>query len=45
MWKRGNVDLPRMEKLIDRQVTEYEDAVKWYNKTGTGSFDKRSGRD
>jgi len=45
MWKRGTVDLPRMEKLIDRQVTEYEDAVKWYNKTGTGSFDKRGGRD
>jgi tetratricopeptide (TPR) repeat protein len=44
MWKRGNVDLPRLEKLIDEQVTEYENAIDWSNKTGTGSFDKRGGK-
>ena len=44
MWKRGNVDLPKLEKLIEQQVTEYEDAVDWYYRTGTGSFDKKGGK-
>ena len=44
MWKRGTVDLPRLEALIDRQVTEYENAVDWFNKTHTGPFDKNSWR-
>ena len=40
MWKSDTVDLPRMEVLIDQQVTEYENALDWFNKTHTGSFDK-----
>ena len=38
LWKRSKVDLPRLEKLIDRQVTEYENAMDQYDKTGTGSI-------
>jgi len=44
MWKKGTVDLPRLERLIDRQVTEYEQALDWYNKTRTGPFDKNTWR-
>ena len=44
MWKRGTVDLPRLERLIDRQVTEYENALDWFNKTHTGPFDKNAWR-
>ena len=44
MWKKGNVDLPKLEKLIDRQLIEYENAVDWYNSTGTGPIDKRSNK-
>ena len=40
MWKSDAVDLPRMEVLIDQQVTEYETALDWFSKTHTGSFDK-----
>jgi len=40
MWKSGTVDLPKMEALIDRQVTEYENASDWFNKTHTGALDK-----
>jgi len=44
MWKKGTVDLPRLERLIDRQVTEYENAMDWFSKTHTGPFDKNSWR-
>lgn len=44
MWKKGTVDLPRLEKLIDHQVTEYENAMDQYNKTGTGSLKQSYGR-
>ena len=44
MWKKGTVDLPRLERLIDRQVTEYENATDWFLKTRTGPFDKNSWR-
>ena len=44
MWKKGTVDLPRLERLIDRQVTEYENAIDWFLKTHTGPFDKNSWR-
>jgi tetratricopeptide (TPR) repeat protein len=43
MWKKGTVDLPRLERLIDRQVTKYEDAVDWFAKTNTGPFDRNAG--
>ncbi|MGD0234898.1 MAG: hypothetical protein ABSC55_10225 [Syntrophorhabdales bacterium] len=42
MWKRGTVDLPRLEMLIDRQVAEYENAMDQYSKTGTGGSIKQS---
>jgi hypothetical protein len=44
MWKKGAVDLPTLERLIDRQVTEYENAMDWFSKTRTGPFDKNSWR-
>ena len=37
MRKRGTVDLPRLEMLIDRQVADYENAMDQGSKTGTGS--------
>ncbi len=37
MWKRGNVDQTRLERLIDKQVGEYESSMEWLDKTGTGS--------
>jgi tetratricopeptide (TPR) repeat protein len=40
MWKKGTVDLPRLERLIDQQVTEYENAMDWFSKTHTGPFNK-----
>jgi hypothetical protein len=27
IWKKGNVDLPGLEKPIDAQVTAYENAI------------------
>ncbi len=44
MWKKGATDLPSLERLIDRQVTEYENAMDWFSKTHTGPFDKNSWR-
>ena len=43
MWKKGTVDLPRLEQLIARQVTKYEDAMDWFAKTNTGPLDRNSG--
>ncbi len=44
MWKRGNVDLPKLETMIEQQVTEYENAIEWFLRTGTGPLYKTGGR-
>ena len=44
MWRKGRVDLPRLEQLVDQQVTEYEDSMDWFSKTHTGPFDKNTSR-
>jgi hypothetical protein len=40
MWKSGNVDLPRVEKVIDDQVDRREEEIKQFQETGTGYYDK-----
>ena len=43
MWKKGTVDLPRLEPLIARQVTQYENVMDWSAKTSTGPLDRNAG--
>lgn len=43
MWKKGTVNLPRLEQLIARQVTKYEYAMDWSAKTNTGTLDTNFG--
>ncbi len=43
MWKKGTVDLPRLEQLIAQQVTKYENIMDWSAKTKTGTFDRNAG--
>ena len=43
MWKKGTVDLPRLERLIAQQVTKYENVMDWSAKTSTGPFDRNVG--
>lgn len=38
MIKRGNVDLQRLEALLDEQITWHEDEIEQYEKTGTGFY-------
>jgi len=43
MWKKGTVDLSRLEGLIDQQVTKYENAMDWFSTTHAGPFDRNVG--
>lgn len=43
MWRRGKVDLPRLEALLDHQITTYEDELEQYWTAGTGYYGNRSG--
>ena len=43
MWKKGTVDLPRLEQLIAQQVTKYENVLDWTAKTNTGPLDRNAG--
>jgi len=38
MIKRRNVDLQRLEALLDEQITWHEDEIEQYEKTGTGFY-------
>jgi len=42
MWRRGPVDLPRLEALLDQQITTYENDLEQYWTEGTGSYGNRS---
>jgi len=38
MIKKGNVDLLKLETLLDEQITWHEDEIEQYEKTGTGFY-------
>jgi len=42
MWKRGKVDLPLLEVLLDDQIDTYENELEEYWSTGTGFYGNRS---
>ena len=42
MARSGRVDLPRLEKLLDEQITTYENDLEQFWGTGTGWFGERS---
>jgi len=43
MVKKGEVDLPRLEVMLEDDVWEYEQAVEQFESARTGYFDKTSG--
>jgi hypothetical protein len=41
MWKRGEIDQARLEKLVDEQIVNYEQEIDWAVSTGTGYYATR----
>ncbi len=40
MWKSGNVDMVRLDKVIEDQVNRREQEIGQFQETGTGYYDK-----
>lgn len=41
MWRSGKVDLPRLEKLLDEQITTYENDLEQFWESATGFIAQR----
>jgi hypothetical protein len=42
MWRKGDVDIAKLELLLDDQVGTYESDIEQYRQTGTGAYGDRS---
>jgi hypothetical protein len=42
MVRSGNIDMPRLENLIEEQVSWFENDVELYWSTGVGYYDGRN---
>lgn len=43
MVRKGEVDLPRLEVMMENDIWEYEQAIEQFESSGTGYFNKNSG--
>jgi tetratricopeptide (TPR) repeat protein len=43
MWRKGEVDLPALETMIDEQIRVYESDMEQYRSAGTGWFSQKYG--